>query len=54
VLVLVPGSLAVAVLVASWLLMPVLGITGVALAWLVVQTVGAVVLLARERRTRAA
>ena len=54
VLVLVPGSLAVAVLVASWILMPVLGITGVALAWLVVQTVGAVVLLARERRTRTA
>ena len=50
VLVLVPGSLAVAVLVAAWLLMPVLGITGVALAWLVVQSVGAVVLLARERR----
>jgi O-antigen/teichoic acid export membrane protein len=54
VLVLVPGSLAVAVLVASWVLMPVLGITGVALAWLVVQTVGAVVLLARERRARTA
>jgi O-antigen/teichoic acid export membrane protein len=54
VLVLVPGSLAVAVLVASWLLMPVLGITGVALAWLVVQTVGAVVLLVREHRTRTA
>ena len=52
VLVLVPGSLAVAVLVAAWLLMPVLGITGVALAWLVVQSVGAVVLLARERRPR--
>ena len=50
VLVLVPGSLAVAVLVSAWLLMPVLGITGVALAWLVVQSVGAVVLLARERR----
>jgi len=44
----------VAVLVASWLLMPVLGITGVALAWLVVQTVGAVVLLVREHRTRTA
>jgi hypothetical protein len=28
----------------------VLGITGVALAWLMVQTVGAVVLLTRERR----
>jgi O-antigen/teichoic acid export membrane protein len=54
VLVLVPGSLAVAVLVSAWLLMPVLGITGVALAWLVVQTLGAVVLLTRERRTRTA
>jgi O-antigen/teichoic acid export membrane protein len=52
VLVLVPGTLAVAVLVSAWLLMPVLGITGVALAWLVVQTVGAGVLLTRERRTR--
>jgi O-antigen/teichoic acid export membrane protein len=54
VLVLVPGTLAVAVLVSAWLLMPVLGITGVALAWLVVQTVGAGVLLTRERRTRTA
>jgi hypothetical protein len=44
----------VAVLVSAWLLMPVLGITGVALAWLVVQTVGAGVLLTRERRTRTA
>jgi O-antigen/teichoic acid export membrane protein len=52
VLVLVPGTLAVAVLVSAWLLMPVLGITGVALAWLVVQTLGAGVLLTRERRTR--
>jgi hypothetical protein len=43
----------VAVLVTAWLLMPVLGITGVALAWLVVQTVGAtVLLLARDRRPR--
>ena len=50
VLVLVPGTLAVAVLVASWLLMPVMGITGVALAWLVVQSTGAVVLLVRDRR----
>jgi O-antigen/teichoic acid export membrane protein len=49
VLVLVPGSLAVAVLLAAWLLMPVLGITGVALAWLAVQSVGAVVLLLRNR-----
>lgn len=49
VLVLVPGSLAVAVLAGAWLLMPVLGITGVALAWLVVQSVGAVVLLLRDR-----
>ena len=38
----------------SWILLPVLGITGVARAWLVVQTVGAVVLLARERMNRAA
>ena len=53
---LVPGTLIGGVLAyaAAWLLMPVLGITGVALAWLVVQTVGAVVLLARERRTRTA
>src|SRR5919107_810054 len=36
VLVLVPGSLAVAGLGSAWLLMPGLGITGVALAWLVV------------------
>jgi O-antigen/teichoic acid export membrane protein len=49
VLVLVPGSLAVAVLGCAWLLMPVLGITGVALSWLVVQLVGAAVLLARAR-----
>lgn len=48
VLVLVPGSLALGVLVTAWLLMPVLGIAGVALAWLVVQTVGALVLLARR------
>jgi len=38
------------VLVAAWLLMPVLGITGVALAWLVVQSVGALVLLAHHHR----
>jgi O-antigen/teichoic acid export membrane protein len=50
VLVVVPGTLAVAVLAGAWLLMPVLGITGVALAWLVVQLVGAAVLLLRARR----
>jgi O-antigen/teichoic acid export membrane protein len=50
VLVLLPGSLALGVLVTAWLLMPVLGITGVALAWLVVQSVGALVLLARHHR----
>lgn len=50
VLVAVPGTLGVAVLVGAWLLMPVLGITGVALSWLVVQVVGAAVLLARARR----
>jgi O-antigen/teichoic acid export membrane protein len=50
VLVAVPGSLAVAVLACAWLLMPLLGITGVALSWLVVQSVGAVVLLVRARR----
>jgi len=50
VLVLLPGSLALGVLVAAWLLMPVLGITGVALAWLVVQSVGALVLLAHHHR----
>ena len=48
VLVAVPGSLAVAVLGCAWLLMPVLGITGVALSWLVVQLVGAAVLLTRR------
>jgi len=50
VLVVVPGSLAVGVLAGGWLLMPHLGITGVALSWLVVQLVGAAVLLARGRR----
>ncbi len=50
VLVAVPGSLAAAVLVSAWLLMPALGITGVALSWLVVQCVGAAVLLTRTRR----
>lgn len=49
VLVVLPGSLAVAVLGCAWLLMPVLGITGVALSWLVVQLVGAAVLLVRAR-----
>ena len=52
VLVAVPGTLAVAVLTGAWLLMPVLGITGVALSWLVVQLAGAAVLLARARRHR--
>jgi O-antigen/teichoic acid export membrane protein len=51
VLVLVPGSLALGVLAVGWLLMPVLGITGVALAWLAVQSAGAVVLLVRDRRS---
>ena len=42
-----PAALAAAVLAGAWLLMPSLGITGVALSWLVVQSVGAAVLLAR-------
>jgi O-antigen/teichoic acid export membrane protein len=50
VLVALPGSLAVAVLVCAWVLMPAWGITGVALSWLVVQLVGAAVLLTRTRR----
>jgi hypothetical protein len=50
VLVVVPGSLAVGVLAGAWLLMPVLGIAGVALSWLVVQLTGAAVLLVRARR----
>ena len=50
VLVAVPGTIAVAVLACAWLLMPRLGITGVALSWLGVQTVAAAVLLARGRR----
>lgn len=50
VLVAVPGTLAAAVLGLAWLLMPVLGITGVALAWLVVQLAGAAVLLTRAGR----
>jgi O-antigen/teichoic acid export membrane protein len=49
VLVAVPGSLAVAVLACAWVLMPLLGITGVALSWLAVQLVGAAVLLTRAR-----
>ena len=49
VLVAVPGTLASGVLVCAWLLMPVLGITGVALSWLVVQLAGAAVLLTRDR-----
>ena len=50
VLVVVPGSLAVAVLAGAWLLLPVWGITGVAASWLAVQLVGAAVLLVRARR----
>jgi O-antigen/teichoic acid export membrane protein len=50
VLVAVPGSIAVAVLTSAWLLMPYLGITGVALSWLGVQSVAAFVILARSRR----
>jgi O-antigen/teichoic acid export membrane protein len=49
-LVAVPGTIAVAVLTCAWLLMPPLGITGVALSWLGVQTVAAAVLLATSRR----
>jgi O-antigen/teichoic acid export membrane protein len=49
VLVAVPGTIAVAVLAGAWLLMPYLGITGVALSWLGVQTTAAAVLLARNR-----
>ena len=47
VLVLVPGSPAVAVLTCAWLLMPPLGITGVALSWLVVQAITATFLILR-------
>jgi O-antigen/teichoic acid export membrane protein len=54
VLVAVPGSLGVAVLACAWALMPLLGITGVALSWLAVQLVGAAVLLTRARRSRPA
>jgi O-antigen/teichoic acid export membrane protein len=54
VLVALPGSLAVAVLVCAWVLMPVWGIAGVALSWLVVQLVGAAVLLTRARARRTA
>jgi O-antigen/teichoic acid export membrane protein len=50
VLVAVPGTIAVAVVAAAWLMMPLLGITGVALSWLVVQTAAALVLLVREHR----
>ena len=53
VLVIVPGSLAIGVLAGAWLLMPLLGITGVALSWLVVQSAGAAVLLLRARRRAA-
>jgi hypothetical protein len=42
----------VAVLACAWALMPLLGITGVALSWLAVQLVGAAVLLTRARRSR--
>jgi O-antigen/teichoic acid export membrane protein len=54
VLVVVPGSLAIGVLAGAWLLMPVLGIAGVALSWLVVQLTGAAVLLVRAWRRRTA
>ena len=47
VLVAVPGATAVAVLTCAWLLMPPLGITGVALSWLLVQAVTATVLILR-------
>jgi O-antigen/teichoic acid export membrane protein len=50
VLVVVPGSLAVAVVAGAWLLLPVWGITGVALSWLVVQLAGAAVLLVCSHR----
>jgi O-antigen/teichoic acid export membrane protein len=50
VLVAVPGSMSVAVLACSWVLMPRLGITGVALSWLGVQSVAAAVILVRSRR----
>ena len=49
VLVAVPGTIAIAVLACAWLLMPPLGITGVALSWLGVQTIAAAVLLWRPR-----
>ena len=52
VLVAVPGTLALAVLAGAWLLMPVLGITGAALSWLLAQLTWAAVLLARARARR--
>jgi O-antigen/teichoic acid export membrane protein len=47
VLVVVPGATAVAVLTCAWLLMPPLGITGVALSWLLVQAITATFLILR-------
>ena len=47
-LVAVPGATALAVLTCAWLLMPLLGITGVALSWLLVQLATAAVLTLRE------
>jgi O-antigen/teichoic acid export membrane protein len=41
----VPATLALAVIVGSWVLMPHMGITGVGLAWLVAQTLMAVGIL---------
>lgn len=48
VLVVLPGATAVAVVICAWLLMPLLGITGVALSWLLVQLAAATVVTLRE------
>jgi hypothetical protein len=47
-----PAAVATAVIVASWLLMPVLGLDGVGVAWLGVQTVAAGAVLVGQRRAR--
>jgi O-antigen/teichoic acid export membrane protein len=52
VLVVVPGATAVAVLTCAWLLMPPLGIAGVALSWLLVQAITATFLILRPSLDR--
>jgi O-antigen/teichoic acid export membrane protein len=47
-----PAAVATAVVGASWLLMPVLGLPGVGVAWLGVQTAAAGAVLLARRRTR--